>query len=155
MKLHELRAAEGATQVKKRVGRGHGSGWGKTATRGYNGQGQRSGESTKVGHEGGQMPLYRRLPKKKHFRMPGRLEWAEVNVGTLARFAKGTEVDVAGLIEAGILKKAHDGLRVLGNGDLTVALTVKAHHVTASAREKIEQAGGTVVILGAENSAEG
>lgn len=156
MKLHELRAAEGATHPDKRVGRGHGSGMGKTSTRGYNGQGQRSGRSIKVGHEGGQMPLYRRLPKKKHFRMPYRCEWAEVNVGDLAQFAKGTEVTATSLIEAGLLKKEHDGLRVLGNGELSVALTVKAHHVTAGAREKIEKAGGTVVLLGQDgDSAEG
>ena len=149
MKLHELRAAVGATHSDKRVGRGHGSGMGKTATRGYNGQGQRSGESTKTGFEGGQMPLYRRLPKKKHFRMPNRAEWAEVNVGDLAKFAKGTEVTSASLKEAGVIKKEFDGLRVLGHGELGVALTVKAHHFTASAREKIEAAGGKAELLGA------
>jgi large subunit ribosomal protein L15 len=148
MKLNELRPAEGSTKVRRKVGRGHGSGMGKTATRGYNGQGQRSGESIKVGHEGGQMPLYRRLPKKKHFRMPNRAEWAEVNVGDLAKFAKGTEVTSASLKEAGVIKKEFDGLRVLGNGELGVALTVKAHHFTASAREKIEAAGGKVELLG-------
>ncbi|MFP5503990.1 MAG: 50S ribosomal protein L15 [Candidatus Sericytochromatia bacterium] len=155
MNLNELRAAEGATKGMKRVGRGHGSGWGKTSTRGNNGQGQRSGRSIKMGHEGGQMPLYRRLPKKKHFRMPGRLEWAEVNVGSLSQFAAGTEVTAASLIEAGLIKKEHDGLRVLGNGNLAVALTVKAHHVTAGAREKIEQAGGKVELLGNQEAAEG
>lgn len=155
MNLNELRAAEGATKGTKRVGRGHGSGWGKTSTRGNNGQGQRSGRSIKMGHEGGQMPLYRRLPKKKHFRMPGRLEWAEVNVGKLSQFAAGTEVTALSLIEAGLIKKEHDGLRVLGDGDLAVALTVKAHHVTAGAREKIEQAGGKVELLGNQEAAEG
>src|SRR4051812_30901667 len=125
MKLNELRPAEGATKVRRKVGRGHGSGMGKTASRGYNGQGQRSGWSQKVGHEGGQMPLYRRLPKKKHFRMPNRSEWAEVNVGDLAQFAKGTEITSASLKEAGVIKKEFDGLRVLGHGDLGVALTVK------------------------------
>lgn len=155
MKLNELRAAEGATKTMKRVGRGHGSGWGKTATRGYNGQGQRSGESQKIGFEGGQSRLYRRLPKKSHFRMPGRLEWAEVNVGSLSKLPAGTEVTAASLIEAGLIKKEHDGLRVLGNGELTVALTVKAHHVTGSAREKIEAAGGKVELLGNHEVAEG
>jgi large subunit ribosomal protein L15 len=152
MKLHELRAAVGATHSDKRVGRGHGSGMGKTSTRGANGQGQRSGRSIKPGHEGGQMPLYRRLPKKKHFRMPNRSEWTEVNVGQLAQFEKGTDVSAATLIEAGILKKELDGVRVLGHGDLNVALTVRAHHVTAGAREKIEKAGGTVVLLGQDSS---
>ena len=133
MKLNDLRPNEGSTKTRRRVGRGHGSGMGKTATRGYNGQGQRSGESIKVGPEGGQMPLYRRLPKKKHFRMPGRMEWAEVNVGQLASLAKGSEVTSASLKEAGIIKKEFDGLRVLGHGELSVALTVKAHHFSASA----------------------
>ena len=149
MKLNDLRPNEGSTKTRRRVGRGHGSGMGKTATRGYNGQGQRSGESIKVGHEGGQMPLYRRLPKKKHFRMPGRMEWAEVNVGQLASLAKGSEVTSASLKEAGIIKKEFDGLRVLGHGELSVALTVKAHHFSASAKEKIEAAGGKVELLGA------
>lgn len=154
MKLHELRAAEGATNSDKRVGRGHGSGMGKTSTRGYNGQGQRSGRSIKVGHEGGQMPLYRRLPKKKHFRMPGKQEWTEVNVGDLHRFAAGAEVSAETLVANGTLSHARDGVRVLGNGELNVALTVKVNHVTASARQKIEAAGGTVVLVGAtENGA--
>ncbi|MNS28598.1 50S ribosomal protein L15 [compost metagenome] len=148
MKLHELRAAAGATAGGKRVGRGHGSGMGKTSTRGNNGQGQRSGRSIKVGHEGGQMPLYRRLPKKKHFRMPGKQEWTEVNVGQLAGFAKGAEITAETLVETGILSHARDGVRVLGSGELNVALTLKVHHVTASARQKIEAAGGTIVLLG-------
>jgi large subunit ribosomal protein L15 len=151
MKLQELRPASGATKTAKRKGRGHGSGMGKTASRGYNGQGQRSGNSKKTGFEGGQMPLYRRLPKKKHFTMPGRLEWAEVNVGDLAHLAAGTEVTSASLKEAGVIKKEFDGLRVLGNGELTVKLTVRAHHVTPGAREKIEAAGGTIELLGEQN----
>jgi large subunit ribosomal protein L15 len=154
MKLHELRPAPGATHSDKRVGRGHGSGMGKTSTRGANGQGQRSGRSIKVGHEGGQMPLYRRLPKKKHFRQPSRKEWVQVNLSDLASFAKGSTVDVAALKEAGILKKSLDGLRVLGGGDVSVALTVRAHHVTPSARQKIEAAGGTVELLGVQPEAE-
>lgn len=148
MKLHELRAAVGATNSDKRVGRGHGSGMGKTSTRGSNGQGQRSGRSIKVGHEGGQMPLYRRLPKKKHFRMPGKQTWSELNVGDLHRFAAGAEVNAESLVANGTLSHARDGVRVLGNGELNVALTVTVNHVTASARQKIEAAGGTVVLLG-------
>jgi len=157
MNLNDLRPAEGSTKTRRRVGRGHGSGMGKTATRGYNGQGQRSGRSIKVGHEGGQMPLYRRLPKKKHFRMPNRSEWAQVNIGDLAKFAAGTEVTAASLVEAGLIKKELDGLRVLGDGELGVALTVKAHHFSATAKEKIEAAGGKTELLGAapeEGSAE-
>jgi large subunit ribosomal protein L15 len=148
MKLHELRAAVGATHGDKRVGRGHGSGMGKTSTRGANGQGQRSGESTKTGFEGGQMPLYRRLPKKKHFRMPGKQEWTEVNVGELVRFEKGAEVNAESLVAIGILSNARDGVRLLGTGEISVPLTLQVHHVTASARQKIEAAGGTIVLLG-------
>lgn len=148
MKLNELRPADGATHRSKRVGRGHGSGMGKTSTRGANGQGQRSGRSIKVGHEGGQMPLYRRLPKKAHFRTPDRKEWAWINVSDLNEFKAGVEVTYADLREAGILKKELDGLRVLGRGEITVALTVKAHHFSASAKEKIEQAGGKVELIG-------
>jgi large subunit ribosomal protein L15 len=121
---------------------------GKTSTRGYNGQGQRSGRSIKIGHEGGQMPLYRRLPKKKHFTRPYRPEWAIINVGDLGDFQAGAEVTVELLQEAGLIKKAFDGLRILGNGELGVALTVKAAHVSAGARSKIEAAGGTIEILG-------
>lgn len=153
MKLHELKPNEGSTKLRKRVGRGHGSGMGKTATRGYNGQGQRSGESTKVGHEGGQMPLYRRLPKKKHFRMPNRREWAEVNLMTLAKFEANTEITAQLLLDVGVLNKAFDGLRVLGMGQLDKPLKVVAHHVTAGARAKIEAAGGTVVLLGGDAEA--
>jgi large subunit ribosomal protein L15 len=121
---------------------------GKTSTRGYNGQGQRSGRSIKIGHEGGQMPLYRRLPKKKHFTRPYRPEWAIINVGDLGDFQAGAEVTVELLQEVGLIKKAFDGLRILGNGELGVALTVKAAHVSAGARSKIEAAGGTIEILG-------
>ncbi len=148
MKLNELRPCEGATHGVKRVGRGHGSGMGKTSTRGYNGQGQRSGRSIKIGHEGGQMPLYRRLPKKKHFTRPYRPEWAIINVGDLGDFQAGAEVTVELLQEVGLIKKAFDGLRILGNGELSVALTVKAAHVSAGARTKIEAVGGTIEILG-------
>lgn len=153
MKLHELKPNEGSTKLRKRVGRGHGSGMGKTSTRGYNGQGQRSGYSTKVGHEGGQMPLYRRLPKKKHFRMPNRREWAEINLVALAKFEPNTEINVELLMDVGVLNKAFDGLRVLGQGQLDKPLKVVAHHVTAGARAKIEAAGGTVVLLGGEPEA--
>lgn len=150
MKLHELSAAPGATNSDKRVGRGHGSGMGKTSTRGNNGQGQRSGRSIKVGHEGGQMPLYRRLPKKKHFRMPGKMEWSEINVSDLARFAANDEVNAETLVARGVLAHARDGVRVLGNGEISIALKLTVNHVTASARQKIEAAGGTIVLLGGE-----
>lgn len=150
MKLTDLRPAEGATHRKKRVGRGHGSGHGKTSTRGANGQGQRSGESIKIGFEGGQMPLYRRTPKKHAFVRPLRYlaEFAIVNVGDLNRFEDGASVDAQALVDMGLIRREYDGVRVLGDGELKVKLTVKAVYFTTSAREKIEAAGGTVEVLG-------
>ena len=150
MKLTDLRPAEGATHRKKRVGRGHGSGHGKTSTRGANGQGQRSGESIKIGFEGGQMPLYRRTPKKHAFVRPLRYlaEFAIVNVGDLNRFEDGATVDAQALVDMGLIRREYDGVRVLGDGELKVKLTVKAVYFTTSAREKIEAAGGTVEVLG-------
>lgn len=154
MKLTDLRPAEGATHAPKRVGRGHGSGMGKTSTRGANGQGQRSGESRKPGFEGGQKPLFRRLPKQKSFRAPVRDQWSIVNLYDLNGFEKGSVVDAAALMAKGLVKKELAGLRVLGTGDLTVALTVRAHHFTASAREKIEAAGGKAELIGGDTQAE-
>jgi len=149
MQLTDLRPAKGATKKTKRVGRGHGSGWGKTATRGYNGQGQRSGESQKIGFEGGQMPLYRRMPKKKHFQMPQRYQnvIVTVNVKELAKFEAGTEVTPNLLVEHGLIRDKFDIVKVLGNGELNVKLTVKAMAFSASAKEKIEAAGGTAEVL--------
>lgn len=150
MNLTDLRPAEGATKRKKRVGRGHGSGHGKTSTRGANGQGQRSGESTRPGFEGGQMPLYRRTPKKHHFSQPQRYlaAFVIVNVGDLAKFDAGSTVDTQALIDKGLIRREADGVRVLGDGELNVKLTVKAHYFTASAKEKIEAAGGMAEVLG-------
>lgn len=150
MQLTDLRPAQGATKAPKRVGRGHGSGWGKTATRGYNGQGQRSGESQKIGFEGGQMPLYRRMPKKKHFQVPARYQnvVVTVNVKELAKFEAGTEVTPNLLVEHGLIRDKFDIVKVLGNGELNVKLTVKAMAFSASAKEKIEAAGGTAEVLG-------
>jgi large subunit ribosomal protein L15 len=150
MKLNELKPAEGSTHGDKRVGRGHGSGWGKTATRGYNGQGQRSGSSTKVGFEGGQMPLYRRMPKKKHFTRPYREDFSIINLADLASMPANTHVTYDMLLEGGMIRKRQDGLRVLGMGELTVALTIEADHVTASAKAKIEAAGGKVIVPAVE-----
>lgn len=152
MNLSDLRPAEGATKRKKRVGRGHGSGHGKTSTRGNNGQGQRSGESIKIGFEGGQMPLYRRTPKKHHFSMPERYkaQWAIVNVADLERcFEADAVIDAAALVDRGLIRQEYDGVRVLGDGTLTLKLTVKAAYFTSSAKEKIEAAGGTAEVLGA------
>ena len=149
MKLHNLRPAEGGgVKPKKRVGRGIGSGLGKTSGRGHKGQNSRSGGGVRPGFEGGQMPLFRRLPKRGFTNIFAK-EWAEVNVEALNDFEQGTVVTPELLIEKGIVKKqkAKDGVRVLGNGDIKVALTVKAHHFSKSAAEKIEAAGGKAEVI--------
>lgn len=156
LELDDLRPAEGAKRNRKRVGRGRASGHGKTSTRGHNGQGQRSGYGKRFGFEGGQTPLFRRLPKIHNFdQHPSRREWVEINVGTLSVFAANAEVTPATLVEQRILRKESESLRILGNGDLKIALKVKAHHVSEGARKKIEAAGGSVEIIGpAEASAQ-
>ena len=141
MKLHELKPAEGSRKPRRRVGRGIGSGMGKTSTRGTKGQFSRTGSGTRPGFEGGQMPLYRRLPKRG-FKNTFAKKYAEVNVEQLNCFDNGAVVDPAALIEAGILKNVLDGVRVLGNGELTKSLTVQAQGFTKSAQQKIEAAGG-------------
>ena len=147
MRLTEVRPAEGSTRNRKRVGRGRASGHGKTSTRGHNGQGQRSGEGKRFGFEGGQTPLFRRLPKIHNFDQVKRRDWVIVNVGELADLKAKSEVTVATLLEAGILRQETDSLRILGNGELKVALTVKAHHVSEGAKAKIEAAGGKVELI--------
>ena len=133
---------------RKRKARGMRSGNGKTAGRGHRGQGQRSGPHAKPGFEGGQMPLYKRIPKKKHFIMPNKSDWAIVNVGRLnLLFGANESVDFQTLADKGVIDGRCDGLRILGHGEIKVALNVKAQHVTASAREKIEAAGGSVDIV--------
>jgi large subunit ribosomal protein L15 len=145
--LEDLRPEEGTKRRRKRVGRGTGSRHGVTSCRGNNGQGQRSGYSYRFGFEGGQTPLFRRLPKIHNFNeVPGR-QWVEVNVGSLGRFSANSEVTAETLVEQGVLRKHTESLRILGNGDLKVALKVKAHHVSAGARQKIEAAGGSVEII--------
>ena len=141
MKLHELKPAEGATSASKRLGRGTGSGLGKTSGKGHKGAKARSGGGKRPGFEGGQMPLYRRVPKKG-FTNIFRTEYATVNVGQLEVFDNGTVVTAAMLKEAKIIKKTLDGVKVLGNGELTKKLTVEAAKFTASAKEKIEALGG-------------
>ena len=141
--LDDLRPNDGAKRKKKRVGRGRASGHGKTSTRGHNGQGQRSGESKRFGFEGGQTPLFRRLPKIHNFdSVPGR-NWVELNVGALAVFPANAEVTPESLYENKVLRKPTDSLRLLGNGELKLALKVRAHHISAGARQKIEAAGGS------------
>lgn len=150
MNLHELTPAPGSRQARTRVGRGLGSGLGKTAGRGMKGQNSRTGGGVRTGFEGGQMPLYRRLPKRG-FKNIWADKFAEVNVSSLERFEDGTVVDPVALIEAGILKNVYDGVRILGGGELTKKLTVKANYFTKSAKEKIEKAGGSVELPAAEN----
>lgn len=146
MKLHELKPAEGSRKPRRRVGRGIGSGMGKTSTRGTKGQFSRTGSGTRPGFEGGQMPLYRRLPKRG-FKNTFAKKYAEVNVEQLNCFDNGAVVDPAALIEAGILKNVLDGVRVLGNGELTKSLTVQAQGFTKSAQQKIEAAGGKAEVI--------
>lgn len=146
MRLHELKAAEGSTKAPKRRGRGTATGQGKTGGRGMNGQKSRSGGGVRLGFEGGQMPLYRRLPKRG-FTNPFTKEYSEVNVHDLNRFEDGAVVDCAALVEAGVVKQVKDGVKVLGNGEITKKITVKAEKFSKSAVEKIEAAGGKVEVL--------
>ena len=147
MKLHEMSPAAGSKKTRTRVGRGLGSGLGKTSGRGQKGQNSRSGGGVRTGFEGGQMPLYRRLPKRG-FKNVFAKTFAEVNIAQLNRFEDGATVDPVALIEVGILKNVRDGIRILGNGELTVKkLTVIANGFTKAAQEKIEAAGGKVEVI--------
>ena len=146
MRIHELKKPEGSTKAPKRIGRGQGTGQGTTAGRGMNGQNSRSGGGVRLGFEGGQMPLYRRLPKRG-FNNKWAKEYAEVNIKDLNKFDDGATVDAAALIEKGIVKKALDGVKVLGNGELEKKLTVKAAKFSKSAAEKIEKAGGKAEVI--------
>ena len=146
MKLHDLAPANGSTREAKRVGRGHGSGWGKTAAKGHKGQNARSGGGVRPGFEGGQTRLARRIPKRG-FNNFFATNYAEVNVSDLEKFVDGTVVDAELLKAAGIIKKENDGVKVLGNGELTKKLTVKATAFSAAAKEKIEKAGGEAEVV--------
>ncbi|WP_126424810.1 50S ribosomal protein L15 [Brevibacillus marinus] len=146
MKLHELKPAEGSRHTRKRVGRGIGSGTGKTAGRGHKGQKARSGGGVRPGFEGGQNPLSRRLPKRG-FNNINRKEYAIVSLDALNRFAEGTVVTPELLKETGVISALRDGVKVLANGELNVKLTVKAHKFSASAAEKIAQVGGTAEVI--------
>ena len=154
MKLEELRPAVGAKKRRKRVGRGPGSGHGKTSTKGHKGQKARSGGGKAGGFEGGQMPLYRRLPKRGFLPPGGKTEYAVVNLKSLAAFGAGSTVDPDGLVQAGLVKNGERSrVKILGSGDVAHALTVKAHAVSGSARGKIEAAGGRIELLSARVSA--
>ncbi|MBP5427302.1 MAG: 50S ribosomal protein L15 [Clostridiales bacterium] len=146
MKLNELRSIPNSTKVSKRKGRGHGTGNGKTAGRGHKGQNARSGGGVRLGFEGGQMPLYRRIPKRG-FNNIFRKIYAVVNVSDLERFDNDTEVTAALLKEAGLVKKVVDGVKILGNGELSKKLVVKATKFTKTAQEKIESVGGKVEVI--------
>ncbi|GFO70616.1 50S ribosomal protein L15 [Geomonas limicola] len=143
MELNTIKPAIGANKNRKRIGRGTGSGHGKTATKGHKGQKARSGGSIKPGFEGGQMPMHRRLPKRG-FTPLAKKEYALVNLCQLEIFEAGSVVDAEALLKSGLISAVCDGIKVLGTGDLTRALTIKAHKFSASAREKITAAGGSI-----------
>ena len=146
MKLHDLKPAVGATTAPKRLGRGIGSGLGKTSGKGHKGAKARSGGGKRPGFEGGQMPLTMRLPKRG-FTNKWRTEYVAINVDRLEIFEDGQVVTPVELIEMGIIKKIEDGVKIMGNGDITKKLTVKANKFTASAKEKIEAAGGKAEVI--------
>ena len=146
MNINELKPAEGSKKDRKRIGRGHGTGWGKTAGKGHNGQKQRSGSFVSAGFEGGQMPLYRRMPKRG-FNNINRKEYAIINLNDLNKFEAGSEVTIDSLKEAGIVKKELAGVKLLANGKLDVKLTVKVNKVSESAKKAVETAGGTVEVI--------
>ena len=147
MKLHELSPAEGSTKERFRKGRGAGSGNGKTAGKGHKGQNARSGGGVRPGFEGGQLPLYRKLPKRGFNNFRFAKKYAVVNVMSLNKFEDGAVVDCAALLKAGIINSVFDGVKVLGEGELTKKLTVKAAVFSASAKEKIEAVGGKTEVV--------
>ncbi|UJF16239.1 50S ribosomal protein L15 [Jeotgalibaca sp. MA1X17-3] len=146
MKLHELQPAEGSRKERNRVGRGSSSGNGKTSGRGHKGQKARSGGGVRLGFEGGQTPLFRRIPKRG-FTNINRKDYAIVNLETLNRFDEGTEVTPALLVESGVVRDEKSGVKVLGQGTVEKKLTVKAHKFSNAAKEAIEAAGGTVEVI--------
>ena len=146
MKLHELSPADGSKRDVKRIGRGHGSGQGKTAGKGHKGQKARSGGGVRPGFEGGQMPLQRRIPKRGFNNIFAK-KIVAVNVGSLNVFEDGVDVDAQALINAGIIKKEYDGIKILSNGKLTKKLNVKASAFSESAKQKIEEVGGKAEVI--------
>ena len=147
MKLHELSPAEGSVKDNYRKGRGAGSGNGKTAGKGHKGQNARSGGGVRPGFEGGQLPLYRKLPKRGFNNYRFAKKYATINVQSLNKFNDGEVVDCAALLSAGIIRNTFDGVKVLGEGEVTKKLTVKAAVFTAGAKEKIEAAGGKTEVV--------
>ena len=147
MKLHELSPAAGSNRDVKRIGRGHGSGNGKTAGKGHKGQNARSGGGVRPGFEGGQMPMTRRIPKRGFNNVFAAPKFATVNVSDLEIFKEGTEIDADLLRASGLIRKTANGVKILGNGELTKPLTVKASAFSESAKEKIEKAGGKAEVM--------
>jgi large subunit ribosomal protein L15 len=146
MKLNELSPADGSKKSRQRVGRGVGSGWGKTAGRGSKGQGARSGGGVRPGYEGGQMPIHRRLPKRG-FTNIFKKNFAIINIRDLARFDSGSSVDEVELVKSGLIKGSYDGIKLLGQGEIDFPLQIKVNAVSESARKKISSAGGTVEVV--------
>jgi large subunit ribosomal protein L15 len=146
MKLNELRPPKGARKKRKRIGRGEGSGHGGTSTKGHKGYKARSGGKRSPGFEGGQMPLQRRLPKRG-FKNPSRKEWSVVNLRDLSAFPDGAVVDVEGMKSSGLVKKVGFGVKILGEGEISRSLTVRAQAFSLSARKKIEAAGGKAEVI--------
>lgn len=146
MELHDLRPAEGSKKSSRRIGRGHGSGWGKTAGKGHKGQNARSGGGVRPGFEGGQMPLQRRIPKRGFNNIFAK-KVISINVSDLEKFGEGSVIDINELINMGLVKRSFDKIKILGNGELTKSLTVKAHMFSKSAVEKIQVAGGKAEVI--------
>lgn len=146
MELHDLRPAEGSKKSSRRIGRGHGSGWGKTAGKGHKGQNARSGGGVRPGFEGGQMPLQRRIPKRGFNNIFAK-KVISINVSDLEKFGEGSVIDINELINMGLVKRSFDKIKILGNGELTKSLTVKAHMFSKSAVEKIQAAGGKAEVI--------
>jgi large subunit ribosomal protein L15 len=146
MRIHELSPAEGSIKKRKRVGRGPGSGHGKTSCRGHKGQKSRSGGGPRPGFEGGQMPLQRRLPKRG-FNNIFKKSYSIVNIKDLSRFAPNSSIDSESLRKAGLVKKERDGIKLLGNGEISHPLVIQVHKVSKTAKEKIEASGGKVEVL--------
>lgn len=147
MKLHELKPNEGAVKARKRLGRGSSSGTGKTSGKGHKGQNARSGGGVRPGFEGGQLPLYRRLPKRGFSNADFKIRYATINVSDLNRFEDGTTVSPELLKEIGMIKNQLDGIKVLGNGTLSKKLTVRAHKFSETAQKAIETAGGKAEVI--------
>ncbi|KRM86900.1 50S ribosomal protein L15 [Lacticaseibacillus thailandensis] len=146
MKLHELTPSEGSRHSRKRLGRGTSSGQGKTAGKGTKGQLARQGGKTRLGFEGGQMPLFRRMPKRG-FKNVNRKDYAVINLSDLNRFDDGTEVTPALLVESGLVKNELDGIKLLGDGELTKKLTIKVAKASATAKEAVAAAGGSIEVI--------